>query len=83
MRLAYIKWADAHGSGGQWEALEDGECEYIVIRTVGWVTEETDEAINLIQSIARNPGDDDGFYNRLSVPKGMILEMKTIEGFEV
>ena len=83
MKLCYVKWADANGNGGVWEPIPEGEAVHLICHTVGWVSEETDEAVCLLQTVAVNPDDDDACFNRLSIPKGMILEQKELFGYEV
>jgi hypothetical protein len=51
--------------------------------TVGWLADQTDTDLMLIQTAAINADDEDALFNRMDIPKGMILEMKVIEGFDV
>ena len=79
----YVKWQGAHGSGGVWEPFSDAVASSIVASTVGWLTDQDEMNVNLVQTIATNDGDDDAFFNRLNIPKRMILEMHEIKGFDV
>lgn len=82
-KLLFVKWADAHGEGGMWQPLEFAEASRVFAYTVGWLTDETEDDINLVQTLAINEGDDSAFYNRIDIPKGMIVEMRELPGFEI
>ena len=76
----YAKWADAHGSGGEWEPMENAVACRIVAQTVGWMSDQSDTEVVLVQTIAVNDDDEDAHFNRLTIPKGMIIEMHEIPG---
>lgn len=81
--LVYVKWRDAHGSGGSWEPMENAVASSVIAQTVGWLTDQNETDINLVQTVAINKDDEDAYYNRLDIPKGMIVEMKEIPGFKL
>jgi len=79
----YVKWADAHGTGGVWDAMENAVPSRIVAQTVGWMTGQSKTEVTLIQTAAINKDDEDAYFNSLTIPKGMILEMHEIPGHEL
>ena len=51
----------------------------VICNTVGWLVDETAEAVAVVQSLAINDDDDDAFYNYITIPKGIILERVELE----
>ena len=51
MDIIYVEWLDSQGSG-RWQDLQEviDETKPRVIRSVGWLAHETDDAILLIQN---------------------------------
>jgi hypothetical protein len=74
LRLVAIRWVDAYGDGGKWQDLSDATAGKVICKTVGWVVDESQEAIAVVQSLAINEDDDDAFHNYITIPKGIILE---------
>lgn len=66
-----------------WQPLEEAEASRVIVQTVGWMTDQNEYNINVVQTLAVNEGDDSEFYNRLCIPKGMIIEMREIQGYEI
>jgi len=77
-KLMYIKWADAHGEGGGWMDESDIDCGRVLPETVGWMFEQTETEICLVQTY-RADDCEVSWFNRLTIPKGMIVEMREIE----
>jgi phage-related protein len=77
-QLLYVKWLDAQSHGDGWEDINDVKAEAPVAYTVGWLVDETDKAMALVQTIST---DEDGteIINRQVLPKGMILEKRELK----
>lgn len=78
VKIVYVKWADAHGSGGEWEPIGNAVAERLCVHVVGFLWDENGNDVSLIQNLAINKDDEDSFYNRIDIPRGMIVEMRTI-----
>ena len=78
IKAVYVKWADAHGSGGAWEPVENASAGRVYVHAVGLLWEQSETDISLVQNLAVNKDDEDAFYNRMDIPLGMVLEMRTI-----
>ena len=78
VKIVYVKWADAHGSGGEWEPIENAGACRLYAHVVGFLWDENAEDVSLVQNLAINKDDEDAFYNRLNIPRGMIVEMQTL-----
>jgi hypothetical protein len=66
--LVLIEWSDSYGYGGEWQAIKRAKVDRASIHSVGWVLDDTDEGILLVQSV-----DEEGAYlNSLVIPRGTI-----------
>lgn len=82
-KLIYIEWADAI-SNAQWQTREDAhrwaEASDWIIRSAGWLVEETDEYI--IIALGWKPEDDftcEQFVNLHKIPRTWIRKRKALK----
>jgi len=82
VKLVYVKWEDAHAAGMGWIDVDDVDTEPVIVHTAGWLAAQNSARIVLVQTTA-TCNDETQIINSHTIPKGMVLEMKTIEGFDV
>lgn len=73
MRVTRIEWLDANQLGDGWtqyEALDNHRL--CTVETSGFIHEENDQFITIIQSHCEN----DDFMNAIAIPKSCIVERK-------
>jgi len=74
LKLVYVQWLDAINDDGDWvskkhvEKLPPVKCE-----TVGWVIDEDDSYITLVQTIS-----EEQMAGRFTILKGMITNRKEL-----
>lgn len=71
--MVYIEWIDSCGTYGWTGDLADASMCY----TVGWLIEETDEQIKVVQSIDPSPGHAP-WSNGISIPTVAIVKKRRI-----
>lgn len=78
MNLEYIKWRDCVSCGG-WQGIEEmnGWGDDRIIKTVGFVTYESEHSIVLAQSLG-DAGQGSIGCNWLSIPKAIIIQREIL-----
>ena len=78
MKIAYVRWRDAGFQDGSVRLYSfDDEC---VIEEVGILARETATYVSLAMDYNAA---DESYRNVAHIPKGMILEMRTVEAEEM
>ncbi len=79
MKLVYIEWIDSH-SGRGWRNVDDIKptCAPLPCRSVGWVLQETKEAITLAPHVAGNDTIVEQACGDMTIPKKAVTRRLTI-----
>lgn len=85
MKLAQITWNDAYDIGG-WTSLEElsSSATGTIAETVGWVIEDSEKRIILVQTVVPadfdpdNP-DEECLRNAMVIPKETIIKVETLK----
>ena len=75
MRRVLVRWVDSSGAGGCWEDAETlrTTAALILCETLGFVFEENDEHIVLVQSFGKSKLSEEAqFLNSVCIPKTSI-----------
>lgn len=76
-----VVWADAHAGAGHWGDLEDADMGEHLVRTCGYLIDETNGGKKLHVTIAQS-STPDGFYDHvIYIPTGMIREMTILRAY--
>ena len=79
MELVYVEWLDIHDSTEGWkthEELVSWAKEPWIVKQAGWLFEETDKRIIIVNMICEPY---DMVSHMTDIPKGCILTIKKIE----
>lgn len=72
--VTYVQWIDSASYATPWSSPQDiAELEPIVIHTVGFVVNETDEFITLVNSLA-----DDAAGGDVTIPKVAVRQRRPV-----
>lgn len=75
MKTVKVTWVDASTKSG-WTDRQDVELTPALVRSVGWLVEETKDSISLASSFGRNgPGD---FADYLTIPTSCVQSVETL-----
>jgi hypothetical protein len=77
--LTLLEWVDSLGCPQGWQLLEDTKAVFVRIQSVGWVIDETSEAITLaphLGFIGEEPNQAQGI---MTIPKRCISSRTTLQ----
>ena len=76
-----VVWADAHAGSGHWDELEDPDTGEHLVRTCGYLVDESNGGKKLHITIAQS-STPDGFYDHvIYIPTGMIRTMTILRAY--
>ncbi len=70
MEIALIKWVDAKTANNGWTNQADLDISIPEVESVGFVIEEDDKKIAILQTVA----DDGDCFNLFVIPKGVVID---------
>lgn len=73
MRLVLVEWVDSRGVSQGWEELDDmKKREFCVVRSAGWLFQNTDEFIQIVPHMGTNP---DQGCGDMVIPRSAVLSV--------
>ena len=73
--LAFVVWEDAY-SHEDWASIQEAKShEKCIVNSVGWLIDESDEHVTIVQSFSDNEA-----RSRFTIPKVFIQSMETLIG---
>jgi hypothetical protein len=77
MKIVWVKWLDSMSHGGaRWHSQEEFEpmaVEDMTCESSGFLVDESDHAITIVQSI-----NSEEWHSEFVIPKGCIVKMKEL-----
>lgn len=73
-KFCEVTWHDAHAES-QWQQVKDIDADPYVVRTAGWLLQNTKEGHVVI---AQSIGSDDAVDGVLCIPVGMVVGIKLL-----
>jgi hypothetical protein len=80
-QLVYLEWVDSAGGQG-WQRTEDYTPGLILVRSIGWLMDETEQHVTLAGHLGREDdraeGDTSQAHGWMTIPKGAITYRRAI-----
>ena len=79
-QLVYLEWLDSHNTASWYSNVERSHepLDMEPCRSVGWVMRESEQVIEIVQSLAVGEGNSPQSCGTLTIPKAAIIKRKKL-----
>lgn len=78
-QIVSVVWEDACSTDIGWTNEPDLECQLTLCRSVGWILQNTNERLSLVQNISHEDLEEHSYCHVINIPKTNIKTVHLLE----